>query len=252
MLGEYSRPSSTMNPIRGSSSPYDLRGLAFHNYIRYDQVLPSPATRMSDVTLLEKSMTQTVNENWQQAVRDIDVTTMKALLAVDPNLVNQGIVHTRANGTTYSKSPLRMVNNSLDAARLLLDAGADPNDGADAGLAILKASPEVADYLLDAGADVNRIGNEQGTALMFEVEMNNAELIQLYVDRGANVNYQREMDGNCALHFAARLGFENIVNVLLNGGADPTVKNNDGQTALDIAKKLDAKTVIARLEKIAR
>ena len=60
------------------------------------------------------------------------------------------------------------------------------------------------------------------------------------------------MDGNSALHFAARHGFENIVNVLLNGGADPTLKNNSGQTALDIAKELGAKTVIATLEKIAR
>ena len=194
--------------------------------------------------------TQTVNEKWQQAVRAINVVEIKEMLDHDPSLVNQGIVHTRANGTTYAKSPLRMVNTSLDASRLLLDAGADPNDGADSGLAILNACPEVAAFLLDAGADVNRIGNEQGTALMFEVEMNNVELVQLYLDRGANVNYQREMDGNSALHFAARNGFEKIVDLLLNGGADPILKNNDGQTALDLAKTVGA-TMVERLEKSA-
>ena len=193
-------------------------------------------------------MTEIVNENWQQAVRDINVAKIKVMLDGDPSLVNQGIVHTRANGTTYSKSPLRMVNTSLDAARLMLDAGADPNDGADAGLAILKACPEVADLLLDAGADINRIGNEQGTALMFEVEMKNVDLIQLYLDRGANVNYQREMDGNSALHFAARNGLEQIVDMLLNGGADPTLKNNNGQTALNIADSVGATKVVERLE----
>ena len=55
-------------------------------------------------------MTNTANEAWQEAVRDIDIAKIKELLDDDPALANQGIIHTRGNGTTYEKSPLRRVN----------------------------------------------------------------------------------------------------------------------------------------------
>ena len=139
----------------------------------------------------EPTMAQKINDAWQQAVRGMDIAQMEALLSEDPGLASQGIVHTRGNGTTYRKSPLRMVNRSIDAAQLLLNAGADPNDGADSVLAIHNASPEVAELLLNAGAEIDRIGYEQGTALMFEVGQRNPDTAKLFIERGADLNIQR-------------------------------------------------------------
>lgn len=196
-------------------------------------------------------MTKTVNDAWQQAVRDINIERMKELLDDDPALVDEGIVHARRNGTTYKKSPLRMVNRSIDAARLLVTAGADPNDGADSVLAIHGASLEVAAFLLDSGADVNRIGYEQGTALMFEVGQRNPDTARLLVERGAYVNVQRAMDGNSAMHFAVLKGYPEMVDILLAGGANPALNNNDGHTPIDIARTNDVTEIINKLEAMA-
>ncbi|KAI8881093.1 hypothetical protein K501DRAFT_223645, partial [Backusella circina FSU 941] len=45
------------------------------------------------------------------------------------------------------------------------------------------------------------------------------------------------MNGWTALHWAAHRGNANIVSTLLRSGADPTLKTNKGQTALDIGAK---------------
>ena len=196
-------------------------------------------------------MAQKINDAWQQAVRGMDIAQMEALLSEDPGLASQGIVHTRGNGTTYRKSPLRMVNRSIDAAQLLLNAGADPNDGADSVLAIHNASPEVAELLLNAGAEIDRIGYEQGTALMFEVGQRNPDTAKLLIDRGVDLNIQRTMDGNTALHFAVIKQYPKMVDLLLAGGADPKLKNNDEHTPLDIAQANNAEEIIRKLKETA-
>ena len=193
-------------------------------------------------------MAKPVNDAWQNAVRNNDIETMRKLLDDDPSLVRQNIVHTRGNGSTYEKSPLRMVNHSIDAAGLLVVAGADPNDGADSVLAIHNASLDVATYLLDSGAELNRIGYEEETALMYEVgHTRNPETVQLLIDRGADVNIQRSFDGNTAMHFAAIKQHPEMVVKLLAAGADSTLKNAEGQTPLDIARANNATEIIDRL-----
>ena len=131
---------------------------------------------------------------------------------------------------------------------ILLDAGADPNDGADAVLAIHNATREVAKLLLDSGADIDKIGYEQGTALMFEVGQRNIDTTRLFIERGADLNIQRKMDGNSALHFAVIKQYPEIVDLLLIGGADPSLKNNDGRTPLDIARENESGEIIHKLD----
>lgn len=55
-------------------------------------------------------------------------------------------------------------------------------------------------------------------------------------------------DGDTALHDAARFGHEAVVKILLDmGQADPTIRNLDGRTALDMAVANDKTAVVELL-----
>lgn len=59
-------------------------------------------------------------------------------------------------------------------------------------------------------------------------------LTDMLVSRGADVNATSKK-GDTPLHYAVRLGREDVVRYLLQKGADPTLEADDGQTPLDIA-----------------
>ena len=47
---------------------------------------------------------------------------------------------------------------------------------------------------------------------------------------------QSDFSGNTPLHVAASLGNTQLINLLVTGGADHTLKNLEGETPLDLAK----------------
>eukprot|EP01091_Cochliopodium_minus_P003118 TRINITY_DN1295_c0_g1_i1.p1 TRINITY_DN1295_c0_g1~~TRINITY_DN1295_c0_g1_i1.p1 ORF type:complete len:184 (-),score=41.98 TRINITY_DN1295_c0_g1_i1:104-655(-) len=64
----------------------------------------------------------------------------------------------------------------------------------------------------------------------------NAQIISLLLENGANIN-QQDVHLETPLHLACWKGKENVVRILLLNGANPKLKNADGHTALDVAKK---------------
>jgi hypothetical protein len=57
----------------------------------------------------------------------------------------------------------------------------------------------------------------------------------LLLDKGASVNATNR-DGNTPLHIAAFLCNEEIVRLLLQRGANPSLKNKRGETAVDVVR----------------
>ena len=53
----------------------------------------------------------------------------------------------------------------------------------------------------------------------------------MMIDKGAEVN-ARAKDGETALVYAAVMGHEDVVKLLLEKGANPNIKNKEGTTAL--------------------
>lgn len=51
----------------------------------------------------------------------------------------------------------------------------------------------------------------------------------MFLFRGVNVNSQHDINGWTALHWAAKRNHLNIVNKLLNHGADKSIKTNKGE-----------------------
>ncbi|XP_046405461.1 uncharacterized protein LOC124170643 isoform X2 [Ischnura elegans] len=85
-------------------------------------------------------------------------------------------------------------------------------------------------------ADVNMRAKQHGqTALMLSVSHGRLDMVQLLLEAGADVNIQDE-DGSTALMCAAEHGHADIVRTLLaQPDCDTTIEDNDGSTALNIA-----------------
>ena len=64
---------------------------------------------------------------------------------------------------------------------------------------------------------------------------NALRIIRLLVDHGADINAKSD-SGNTALHDAAAYMSHEIIEYLVQSGADPAVKNLDGKSPLDISK----------------
>lgn len=142
---------------------------------------------------------------------------------------------------------------------LLLQAGADPDErGADeqTALMIVARTPNVAaaELLIAAGADVNAREQWRGqSALMWAAAQKQPAMLAFLIEQGADINaqslpnnWERQVSaeprmkilppgGMTALHYAAREGCTDCVELLAKAGADLDIADPDGVTALVLA-----------------
>ncbi|KAI8332995.1 ankyrin repeat-containing domain protein [Blakeslea trispora] len=79
------------------------------------------------------------------------------------------------------------------------------------------------------------LGDEREHTLREVAALGNIKATLHLAHSGVNVNSQNAMNGWTALHWAAHRGHEHVVVALLRSGADPLIKTQKGQTALDLA-----------------
>jgi uncharacterized protein len=114
-------------------------------------------------------------------------------------------------------------------------------------LAAFFGSPAVAVALLDAGADVDAVSqNEMHVAPIHSAVAGRREVALLLVSRGAQVNV-RQRHGWTPLHAAAQHGDDELVEALLQAGADASLANDDGVTAADLAERAGYAAVVQAL-----
>ena len=89
---------------------------------------------------------------------------------------------------------------------------------------------------LDAGASINGLGNGHWTPLHYAAREGNRDLLDILLARGAQINIETT-DQWTPLMLAARNDQLEILRTLLQKGADLSLKNTEGETALDIAVK---------------
>ncbi|KAI8593823.1 hypothetical protein BDZ88DRAFT_403882 [Geranomyces variabilis] len=75
-------------------------------------------------------------------------------------------------------------------------------------------------------------------ALRESAALGQADKVLFYLETvGVNINAQNKVNGWSSLHWASQRGNAEIVSLLLNHGADETLKNTKGQTAVELAKR---------------
>jgi ankyrin repeat protein len=120
---------------------------------------------------------------------------------------------------------------NADAARLLIDAGADVHaDTVDGAILVTAADEghlEIVEMLLDAGADINARGRSwtpDDSALYAASDHGHADIARLLVERGADVNQLNSL-GETALMAAASRAHPEIVALLLENDAQTDIQN---------------------------
>lgn len=142
----------------------------------------------------------------------------------------------------YGVTPISVAatNGSLEMVTRLLKAGARagsalPNGETAVMSAALTGRADVVAALLDAGADINAHEQSKGqTALMWAIASGDKEVPQLLVARGADVN-ARSTAGFTPLTFAVRQNDLALVRLLLAKGADVNALSTDGTSTLHVA-----------------
>ena len=113
--------------------------------------------------------------------------------------------------------------NAADETALMLAANA--NDLASANL------------LIEAGASVNR---PNWTPLHYASSKGHTEMMRILIENDAYIDAESP-NGTTPLMMAAYYATPKAVKLMLEEGADPTLQNKDGQTALDMALSKDKK-----------
>lgn len=103
--------------------------------------------------------------------------------------------------------------------------------------AIRGGHKDIVELLIDRGADINARGGDRMTPLMQAAAELRADFVELLLKKGASTEGQDESNGMTALMWAvANEGNKEIVEMLLEHGADLDVEDHEGETALEQAE----------------
>jgi len=112
--------------------------------------------------------------------------------------------------------------------------------------AAVGGNAEITKFLVSKGADVNAESKGGSTPLAAAAQGGNIEVAKLLIAKGANVNAGRKSGRSTPLHYAAYSGHAEFTKFLVSAGADVKAKNEQGITALKMAKD-HGKTKIAKI-----
>ncbi len=197
--------------------------------------------------LQKKQNREKFNEDLGGAIRGGQYDKVKALIfkGADVNFQDK-----------YGRTPLNeaVLCGNLDIIKALVESGADIKLMEKGGSSLLGCAACYQDKafiqkILDRGASVNPQGSPHGFTPLMELAQNgNAEIVEFLIQKGANVNTASRY-GDTALMVAAKNGRVEVVKILVKHGADINAQDKYGHTALSLAKSKFHDAVISVLIK---
>lgn len=155
----------------------------------------------------------------------------------------------------YTALLLAASNGHFDIVRWLYNEGSILTDNDTDGMTALHLAVahnhfEGVKWLVEHGASIKAKSNDGNTALHYAASKDQFELVQWLVSHGA-VLTEKNIFGETALHLAARYGHFTTAQFLAEKGKWSllSIKNNNKETAYDVARKDDVKKLLGRLEK---
>lgn len=124
-------------------------------------------------------------------------------------------------------------NNKPNEMKTLIDHVKDEN--IDEILAFFSSSLSVnqnADRKCD---EINKYDNEGLAAIHWASDRGYVNILEILLDRGADVNLVDKESGQTALHYAIDCGHLDCVKILLKHGANPEISDSDDVTCVDLA-----------------
>ncbi len=152
-----------------------------------------------------------------EAVRLGDVGTIERLVAADKSVL--GLKDADGNPPLH----VAIIIGNVEAARLLLDRGADPNLGDNENsnalhLAACGESREILDLILSRGVDINSKDDNGMTAVLFAGSRGRFELVRYLASKGGKLD-DRTTQGSSLVHFACYRGDVAALKELVSNGA---------------------------------
>lgn len=178
----------------------DLRNF---NHDKYDDL---PTDGRDPIDLIRTLIAKGANLNQQT-----DTVPIHGLMQFDASWVNFD------GETPFVRAAL---SGDIEVMRVLLAAGADPNIKTTQGTTSLMAA-----------AGINWIPGQTYS----HAEADYVEAVKLCLERGAEVNAKNSL-GLTAMHGAANRGWESVIQILADHGAQVDPKDNQGRTPMVFAQ----------------
>uniref|UniRef100_A0A3P8SML3 Ankyrin repeat domain 22 n=1 Tax=Amphiprion percula TaxID=161767 RepID=A0A3P8SML3_AMPPE len=189
-------------------------------------------------------MGQVYSEPSCQAAYDSDVHQLYHLLTVDPSQLN---VQDQDSGDTPLIAACR--HGNLATIKYLLDNKADVHLTNKKQRTCLhyasRRTLSLLDYLMIAILMPVLL---LGYFIMLQRQRRNAAVMEELLESRTDVNAV-DYKGNSALHYVCQRKSLRLVPLLLQRNADTNIRNNDGETPLDIAVRLKFKKIEHMLKK---
>ena len=182
-------------------------------------------------------------DDWFKAIKlDLDQQVRNLLRrGIDPNTIDEERGDT-AIILAAREGSAKVFDILLQNKDVKLDARSRNGDTA-LMLAAYKGNLAAVRALLDRGAEPNQTG---WTALHYAATVGNNDIVQLLLDRSAYIDAESP-NQTTPIMMAARGGHILTVKLLLDEGADVTLKNGANMTALDFAREGGFKDIVEGL-----